>query len=199
VKFKLISVLAAGLLFTAPAFATPVTLDFEGIPSFTSIGNTYSNISFGGDAQAVANDELGTYFSNNPSGSTVMTAFGPDASMNAGYSAGFIDTVSFYFAALTDTTVNIWSDLNGTGSILGTFNLAANQGSCGASDAALCHWDLASVDFAGLARSITFGDAAGAAMFDDVKVNAVPLPAALWLMASALGGLGVVRRKRAAA
>jgi hypothetical protein len=199
VKFKLISVLAAGLLCTAPAFATPVTLDFEGIPSFTSVGNTYGDVSFGGGAQALANDALGTYFSNNPSGNTVMTAFDTDATMNASSGLGFLDAVSFYFAAAADTTVNIWSDVNGTGSILGTFNLAANQGSCGASDAALCHWDLASVNFSGVAHSVTFGDAAGAAMFDNVTVNAVPLPAAVWLMISALGGLGIVRRKRAAA
>jgi hypothetical protein len=197
VKFKLISVLAAGLLFSVPAFSTPVTLDFEGIPSFTSVGDHYGDLTFGGGATAIANDELGTYFSNNPSGSTVMTALDSDATMNAG--SGFINTVSFYFAALTSTSVNIWSDLNGTGSILGTFDLAANQGSCGAADTALCHWDLTSLSFSGLAHSVTFGDAAGAAMFDDVTVNPVPLPAALWLMVSALGGLGIVRRKRAAA
>jgi hypothetical protein len=199
VKFKLISILAAGLVFTAPAFATPVTLDFEGIPSFTSVGNTYGNVSFGGGAQALANDELGTYFSNNPSGSTVMTAFDADATMNAGEGVGFLDAVSFYFAALTDTTVSIWSDLNGTGSILGAFNLSANQGSCGSSDAALCHWDLASVSFSGVAHSVTFGDAAGDALFDNVTVNPVPLPAAVWLMISALGGLALARRKRAGA
>jgi hypothetical protein len=126
-----------------------------------------------------------------------MMAVGSDAALNAGAGLSFVDSVSFSFAAALDTTVGIWSDLNGTGSLLGTFNLAANQGGC--SDSPLCHWELASLDFSGAARSITFGDAANAAMFDNVTVNAVPLPAALWLMVSALGGLGIVRRKRVAA
>lgn len=197
-KFKLISVLAAGLLFSVPAFSETVTLDFEGIASFTSVGNYYGNITFGGGAQAIKNDELGTYFSNAPSGDTVMTAFDSDATLNAAYSGGFLDSVSLSYAAVQNTTVNIYSDYNGGGTLLGTFNLAANQSSCDPNATVLCHWDLATVSFSGLAKSITFGDAANAAMFDNVTVNAVPVPAAVWLMMSALGGLGVIRRKRAA-
>jgi hypothetical protein len=195
VKFKLISVLAAGLLFSVPAFSATVTYDFEGVDSFTSVGNHYDAVTFGGGATALGNDVLGTYFTNPPSGTTVMTAFDGDSTMTTAYEMK--DAVSFRYAAAADTTVNIWSGANGTGSILGTFNLAANQDSCG-NALPLCHWDLASVSFSGAAHSVTFGDAANAAMFDDVTVNAVPLPAGVWLLVSALGGMGVIRRKRAA-
>jgi hypothetical protein len=93
--------------------------------------------------------------------------------------------------------VKIFSDLNGTGTELGTFTLTANNGAC--TDIALCQWSLASLDLNGVVgKSIQFSSTAGLAAFDNVSVNPVPLPAAAWLMISALGGLGAMRSKRSA-
>ena len=208
-SFKLISVFAAGLLSAAPAFAANVTVDFDDLSGYgTSITNHYSaqGITFGADALTASNDELGPYFSNSPSGpaGSVMFAFGSNAAMNV--ASGFTGTVSFYYSALVDTVVSVYSGLNGTGTQLYTFNLAANTSSC--SVPAACNWDVASVDLGGVAQSIQFGTAfisdvndphyGSTAVFDNVTVAPVPLPAAGWLLFSALGGFGAMaRRKRA--
>jgi len=120
-----------------------------------------------------------------------MAAVGPDAALNA---YALIDQVSFYYSSADATSVGIYSGINGTGTLLGTIFLAANAQN-GCSDSAFCHWDLVSLSFSGIAQSIQFGSAAGAG-FDNVSVNAVPLPAAVWLVLSGLGGLGFMRRKR---
>lgn len=218
-KLKLMSVLVAGLLSAAPSFATTVTLDFEGASSFGSINNFYNGgtdipannttaatsgvnygASFGGDALAISNDEFSTYYSNAPTNGTIMTAVGSDAALN--FASGFTGPISFSYSSNAATQVQVFSGLNGTGSVLGTFSLLNNaQSNC--TDTAFCHWDIASLNIDGVAQSIQFGTSYSAdissAGFDNVTVNAVPLPAAGWAMFSAISGLGaLVRRKRAA-
>lgn len=215
-KLKLISALVAGLLSAAPSFANSVTLDFEGATSYGFISNFYNGgtdipstnvtpasgvnygISFGLDALALSNDELGTYYSNAPTPGTVLSIVGSgtDAAMNS--LSGFTGQVSFSYSSNTATTVGVYSGLNGTGTLLDSFTLSANAtNDC--SDTSFCHWDLATLDLgSNIAQSIQFANIAGVAAVDNVTVNAVPLPAAAWLLVSALGSLGVVRRKRAA-
>lgn len=206
VNYKLMAALAAGLLSAAPAFSGTVTLDFEGATSFSSIGGFYDGgtdsagasgtnlgISFGPDALALSNDPTGPFFSNAPSPGTVMSAVGDAAAMNFGH--GFVGQVSFYYSALENASVSLYSGLDGTGALLGTINLIANAQN-GCADSPLCYWSLAMFDFAGIAQSIQFGGAQSVAAFDNVSVTPVPLPAAAWLMVSALGGLGMWSRRR---
>ena len=202
---KLLAAVAAGLL-SAPAFSAPITLDFEGATSFASINDFYNGgtdsagasgsnyeISFGADALALSNDELGPYFSNAPSAGSVLNPVGSNAALNS--TTGFTGQASFFYSASDAASVNIFSGLDGTGSLLGTFSLFANS-QHGCSDTAFCNWDLASINFDGVAKSIQFGSAAGVAGFDNVSVTPVPLPAAAWLMLSGLGGFGLFRRKK---
>jgi hypothetical protein len=205
-QLKLISALAAGLLSAAPAFA--VTLDFQNSGDYNFIQDYYNGgtndagasganygISFGLDALSVRNDDFFTYYANAQTPG-VMAAVGADAALNV--AAGFTGTVSFQYSAVENTTVTIFSGLNGTGTALATFSLLANDAACSA-DIAYCNWSFASLDLSGLAHSIQFGSTAGVAGFDSVTVAPVPVPAAGWMLLSALGGLGaVVRRKRAA-
>jgi len=111
---------------------------------------------------------------------------------------GFAGDVSFYYSASENTFVNIFSGLNGSGTLLATFALAANAQD-GCSDSAYCNWDYVSQSLADVAHSIQFGDAAGVAGFDNVSVAPVPLPGAGVLLLSALGGLGTRLRRRKAA
>jgi hypothetical protein len=192
-------VAALALLSAAPAFAQNTLIDFETAPSFASIGSTYAGLGvvFGADAQGLANDELGPYFSNAPSPLGVMFAAGSDAAMNAATGIYFTDAVSFSYSSSSALTgaVQVWSGLNGTGTLLASIDLANNAASNGCIDSAYCNFGTASASFAGTAQSVTFGGAANAAVFDNVAITAVPEPAAYVFMALGLGGL-IARRRR---
>ena len=205
VNLKLISAIAAGF-FAAPAFAAPVTLDFEGTSSFQSIADFYSGgtdangasgtnygASFGLDALGLQNDALGPYFSNAPSGAAIMTAVGADAALNV--AQGFASSVSFAYSSLAAASVSLYSGLNGTGDLLGTISLAANAQN-GCSDSPLCYWSSTTFLFSGIAKSIQFGGAANVAGFDNVTFAPVPVPAAGWLMMSGIGLVAAWRRRK---
>lgn len=205
-KLKLLSALAAGILSAAPAFSA--TLDFQTSGAYNLIQDYYNGgtndagdsgidygISFGADALSIMNDEFFSYYSNAPTPG-VMAAVGADAALNL--QAGFNGEVSFWYSSTENTSVSVFSGLNGTGTLLATFALLANaQNDC--SDTAFCNWDFASLNLNAIGQSIQFGGTAGVAGFDDITVNEVPLPAAAWLMLSGLGGLGALSRRRKAA
>lgn len=208
-KTTIAAVVATTALFALPAHSATVTVDFEGVSSFASIAEFYNGgtdsegvagpsfgVSFGGDALVFQNDELGPYFSNAPSGNSVMAAVGPDAAFN--FAAGFMSMASFYYSSYADLGVGLYSGLNGSGSLLGSFMLVSNaERAC--TESAFCNWDLATVSFDGVARSIAFGDTAGFAAFDDVSVSpyqSVPEPGALALLGLGLAGLGASKLRR---
>ena len=192
-------VAALALSFAAPVFAQTATIDFETAPSFASIGSLYAGLGvvFGDDAQGLVNDELGPYFSNAPTPLGVMFAAGTDAAMNAVTGQFFFDTVSFAYSSTSALTgaVQVWSGLNGTGSMLASVDLGNNATSNGCSSSPYCNFSTASISFSGYAQSVTFGGAANAAVFDNVSITAVPEPATTLIMALGLGGL-VARRRR---
>jgi len=195
-------VVVAGLSSVAPAFAAPVTLDFEDQSGFGSVvvaGNPYG-LSANSALQSLANDGLGTglngeYFSNQPAGSVVMYALAPFAGERAEISstAGFTQAVSFYYSAADSGSVAI---RDAAGNALETFNFAANSTDL---DHPYNAWTLATVLFNGLASSIDFSNTVGVAAFDNVTLNPVPLPAGLLLLPSGLAALGLVRRRKAVA
>jgi hypothetical protein len=180
------------------AYASPVTIDFENVESFSSVGDYYSDygISFGLDALAFANNELNpTAFSHAPSPTNVMfSAANGDAFLNA--ALGFTGSASFYYSSLAAGTIHIYSGINGTGDILGTFVLGENATN-GCDDASFCHFDNISVAFNGVAKSIGFGSIEpGSVAFDNISVTAVPEPSTYAMMGLGLLGLGAVARRR---
>lgn len=203
--------LAGGLLTAAPAFSSTVVIDFEGAGGgFGSIADYYNGgldipvsgpassgqnygVHFGLDLIAVAGSDS---VANAPGpGNSQMAVGGSGGDYSMSVAKGF-DALSFFYSAVEDTSVTV-SFLGGSSQ---TYTLAANTGSCDlVNGPALCMWNVASLDLGGrVATGVDFGATSALAAFDNVTVNAVPVPAAVWLMMSALGGLGVIRRKRAA-
>lgn len=191
----------------APAFAQSVLVTFETPTSFASISTHYAGgtdgagvsgvdlgVAFGGDALALQNDALGPYFSNAPSAIGVMAPVGPAAFMNV--PVGFTDLSFFYSSsAAVVAGVKVWSGLNGTGTVLASLNLA-NNAQMGCSDTPFCRFDSLSTTFTGVAQSVSFGDAALVAGFDNVRITAVPEPTTLVLMALGLAAVAGVARRR---
>jgi hypothetical protein len=197
VNIKLISALAAtAMLSTAPAFAAHVQLDFEDVTLGTPVANQYAGLEFGGDILGVVNDEFTQFFTGAPSPIGVISSVGSANALNILGPGFFANALTLSYSATENATVSIWSGANGTGSLIDTLNLGANSASC-ALETPFCTWQSATLAFSGLAKSITFDTAFNAA-FDNVQVDAVPLPAAGWLLISALTGFGALRRKRAA-
>ncbi len=209
------TIAAAALLAAAPAFAGNVTLNFEGVQSFAAIAGYYNGqalppsvlpgpggapgpawgITFGGDVLGLFNDALGPYFSNAPSPLGVMTVVGTDSTMNI--TSGFTGLSLFYssFSAVTDA-VQVWSGLNGTGSVLASFSLLGNAQTGGCTDSPLCNFNSINRSWAGVARSATFANATNVAVFDNLTVALVPEPASLAMLGLGLGLLAVTTHRR---
>jgi hypothetical protein len=194
-------VAAAALSAAAPAFAAPVTIDFEGAESFASVGEKYAaqGVHFSGPALAFANDELSAPLQNLPSGTTVMFT-APDGPATVNVDAGFFDKISFLYSSASggpssSTTITVYDGANGTGNVIASGSFGNNT------DTIWDTWSLFSLSLnGGVGKSISFGDASGYVAFDNVTVNAVPLPAALLLFPFGAAGLGfVARRKKALA
>jgi hypothetical protein len=206
---KILAAAALALCTSAPAFAADTLIDFETVTSFASIANFYNGgtdsaghggsnlgVSFGGDALGLVNDVLGPYFSNAPSAIGVMAPVGADATMNV--AAGFTNAISFFYSSSSflPGAVSVYSGLDGTGQLLASFNLVANAQAGGCSDSPFCRFDQLSSTFVGTAHSVTFGNAAGFAGFDDIRISAVPEPTSALLMALGVAALRLSRRPR---
>jgi hypothetical protein len=162
-------------------------------------------------------------FENVPSGSNEVVYFGFSNSTAAyvNYAAGFTGfNVNYSYSNNSGVAgeAYLFSGLNGTGSLLGTINLApatTNIKSCSVGTDAYCTWQSTSLAASSLAESVVFGvpgltsggTSTGAPVedmeFDGLQftgANPVPLPASVWLMLSGFAGLaGIARRRRPAA
>ncbi len=206
---KQLAILTAGLLAASFAQAnTAVLVDFETPTSFAFVEEHYNGgtdsamlaganlgVSFTFDALALQNDAAGPYFSNAPSPVGVMAPVGANATMNV--AAGFVGTVGVWYSADSFVLqgVNVYSGLNGTGNLIASFNLVANAQADGCSSSAYCRFDQLTSSFAGTAKSITFGNAANMAAFDNISITAVPEPTTVLLMSLGLATLALRRRR----
>jgi len=164
---------------------TVIVLDFEGLGTSDAINDFYNGgtsaqgysgtnygVQFGVALGIIDSDAGGTgNFANEPSPETIMFFLDANqAFMNvpAGFTTGF----SFYYSAnASDTYVEVYDGLNGTGNLVGSANLPLNYNSnncTGDPNGQYCNWDIISVPFTGTAMSVVFGGTANYVGFDDV-------------------------------
>jgi hypothetical protein len=215
---KIVSSLLAAAFVAGSAGAQVLT--FEGIavgPAQTPIGNFYNGgsgpnlgISFFGNALAINSRAGGCNGSGNfaqqPSGCGVLF-FLTSSSTGMNRAAGFTTGFSLFYSAVTNPgSLQVWSGLNGTGSLLASLALPVTpngNGNPACGGQSFCPFTAVGIAFAGTAQSIVFAGVADQIAFDDVTFGSVtpgmptvPEPSTYALMATGLAGLGMASRRR---
>lgn len=207
---------AISFLGTQPASAGVNVVNFDGLNGsvYEQVLNYYDG-GFGGSgsgpgpnygvtfsSNAIVGCEQGTPCANTsaanaPSAPNVMFFLsGTAATMDV--AGGFDTGFSFYYSAQVGTTgsVDVWSGLDGTGTLLASFTLPSTPNP-------YTVFVPIGVSFLGTAELVQFGGVANFIAFDDVTFGSaspgVPEPAAWALMLTGLAAAGgALRRRRAA-
>lgn len=184
-----LSFLAALAAAPTMASASTVVLDFEQNWQYgEAIDNVYAanGVSFT-NVLGLSNDNDFSYYSGAPSPVGVAMAqldgvVNISAFMNV--TAGVDSTISFYYASPSDVlgAVKAYSGLNGTGDLLGTFDLVSNGTGYDV-------WTPTTFNFTGVALSFDLTGSANGVGLDNISITAVPEPESYAL---ALLGLGLV-------
>lgn len=216
---KCASALVAATLVMSSAQAAPVVLTFEGTTSLSAVNDFYNGgtdaagasgvnygINFSTTSLALLDADAGGSgnFANEPSPSTILFFLSGGAAtmnVNAGFTTGF----SFFYTSSAAGFVNVYEGLGGTGALLATLNLTANNDNCvGDPTGSFCNFSPVGVSFAGTARSVDFGGSADNIGFDNITLGAaipggtVPEPGTLGLLGLAALGFASLRRKQQA-
>jgi len=228
-NIKLTTLLAAMLVMTAmSASAAVVDLTFENIAPYphsnsvqileyynggtSSVGTTGPNygVSFPDNALNICLNTLTTSCSNtsrgglgDPNSQLGALFFLSGSNTYVNVAAGFTTGFSFNYTAINvGGTVNVWSGVNGSGTLLATLTLPTTpSGPCLGYGAGFCPFFPIGVSFSGTAESIDFGGTANQIVFDDVTFGSstpgnTPEPGTLVMFGSGVIGLaGLLRRK----
>ena len=183
------------------ALAAPIVLDFEGINStypttnFASIEGFYDGgtssagtsgtnygITFSSNALAICLNTTGVSCSNTSRGGQgdpnsqeggLFFLSGSNTFMNDadGFTTGFS---LFYTAINSPGSLEVYSGLDGTGTLLASLSLPTTQSNCPTTyGAGFCPFVPVGVSFAGTGQSISFAGVANQIVFDDVTFGSV--------------------------
>lgn len=201
-KLKLIFTTIAALAAATPAFATtPFLVDFEKSwafgeavdSSYAAAGVTFTNLLGVSNGDGLGGLPNGDYYANAPSplGTASVQL---DGVVNTTSYMNVVDGVdnnlSFYYSSpdAVQGAVKAYSGLNGTGTLLGTFDVTATDSAYGV-------WNKASFSFSGKALSFDLTQTTNVVALDNI--SAVPEPEQFALLLAGLGMVGaVVRRKQ---
>jgi hypothetical protein len=211
----ILPLVGATLFVAQAAMASNTVLGFSGLGCWEAVENFYNGgtggqgsgpgpnygISFTSNALALpsANTKLGqscySNIANTPSGSNGLFFLGKSAAtMNdkSGFTTGFsFDYSAPYYSGFVD----VWSGLNGTGTLLATLDLPTTAGCTQRPN--YCVWNGIGVSFSGTAESVQFGGSQNYIVFDDITLGSsipgtpTPEPATIALLGSGLIGAGV--------
>ena len=163
------------------------TLNFEGIGTQATINNFYNG---GTDSQGNSGVNYGVQFGNNalalkasdpianfalePSAETIMFFLDGTAILN--YAPGFFTGFSFWYTNTGFTgTVNVYSGLNATGTLLGSITLAA-LGEGPSPGNPFSNWAIGLLEFSGTARSVDFGGTVNQVGYDNITFGSANPP-----------------------
>lgn len=155
-----------------------------------NVGVTFVNVA------GLSNDAGFTYYSGAPSPRGTAYAFTSSPSdrafLNVG--AGVSNALTFYYASPSAIVgaIQAYSGLNGTGTLLGSIDLAANIDGSNGYDV----WSLATLGFSGVARSFDLTASANVAGFDNLAT--VPEPGTMLMLLAGATGIASLRRRRKA-
>jgi len=145
-------------------------------------------------------------FENAPSAGVLYVTFSSTVAGVMNVAGGF-SALSLAYSLLNNSstyasTIDLYSGLNGTGSVVGTLSLSPSSSpvSCTNPKDEFCTWQTATAHMTGIAASVVFANAAATANegqeFDSLQISEVPLPPGLPLLAAGLGCLVLLARSR---
>ena len=186
---------AALVALALAASAQAQTINFDALTTGATVDKYYAG---GIDSFGETGPDYGIAFTLGDW--SVQSGFGETSQPNFAYSisgggamdsfGGMTNHVAFSYGAFSNTTVNIYSGLDGGGSLLASYVLTANDPS---------HFDFVSLDFAGTAHSVQIAGGGSQFGWDDIgfgTTGSVPEPASWALMLGGFGLVGGAMRRR---
>lgn len=168
------------LLSATFAHATMFIINFQGLTDGEEVGNFYQaeGITFIGFT-AVA----GHYYECQGTDETCSASVADGAIMNV--APGFEGGLSFYFANGGSADVRVYDGLNGQGTLLIDYPLWPAHDP----------WEPFGFTFNGVAKSAVFNGGMEVAVLTTGGGMVIPEPAGILLFTTALGSLGLIRRR----